>query len=112
MTTTPARIRLSRAPGWRMPTGAEKVDRTTPWGNPFDHRECGRADAIRRYAAWLAGEGPDKLPGGRRVGMVSRSWVLDHLPDLAGHQLACWCPLDEPCHADVLARLATESAGA
>jgi hypothetical protein len=21
---------------------------------------------------------------------------------LAGHDLACWCPLDGPCHADVL----------
>jgi hypothetical protein len=22
--------------------------------------------------------------------------------ELTGHDLACWCPLDEPCHADVL----------
>jgi hypothetical protein len=26
--------------------------------------------------------------------------------DLAGHDLACWCPLDQPCHADVLLELA------
>lgn len=32
MTAAPARIRLSRAPGWRMPAGAEKVDRTHPVG--------------------------------------------------------------------------------
>lgn len=25
---------------------------------------------------------------------------------LAGHDLACWCPLDQPCHADVLLELA------
>lgn len=25
---------------------------------------------------------------------------------LAGRDLACWCPLDEPCHADVLLELA------
>lgn len=24
------------------------------------------------------------------------------LDDLRGHDLACWCPLDQPCHADVL----------
>ena len=26
--------------------------------------------------------------------------------ELAGKDLACWCPLDEPCHADVLLDLA------
>ena len=26
--------------------------------------------------------------------------------DLAGHDLMCWCPLDRPCHADVLLELA------
>lgn len=26
--------------------------------------------------------------------------------DLAGRDLACWCPLDQPCHADVLLELA------
>lgn len=28
------------------------------------------------------------------------------LAPLAGRDLACWCPLDEPCHADVLLELA------
>ena len=26
----------------------------------------------------------------------------------AGKDLACWCPLDAPCHADVLLELANE----
>ena len=26
--------------------------------------------------------------------------------ELAGRNLACWCPLDQPCHADVLLELA------
>lgn len=26
--------------------------------------------------------------------------------ELAGHDLCCWCPLDQPCHADVLLELA------
>jgi hypothetical protein len=26
--------------------------------------------------------------------------------DLAGRDLACWCPLDQPCHGDVLLELA------
>lgn len=35
--------------------------------------------------------------------------LLNHefyLADLRGHDLACWCPLDQPCHADVLIELA------
>ena len=30
----------------------------------------------------------------------------DDLEALRGHDLACWCPLDQPCHADVLLELA------
>lgn len=30
---------------------------------------------------------------------------------LRGHDLACWCPLDKPCHADVLLRVANETVG-
>ncbi|MGC7247308.1 DUF4326 domain-containing protein, partial [Mycobacteroides abscessus] len=26
--------------------------------------------------------------------------------ELRGHDLACWCPLDQPCHADVLLEIA------
>lgn len=29
-----------------------------------------------------------------------------YLGELRGHDLACWCPLDQPCHADVLLELA------
>jgi hypothetical protein len=28
---------------------------------------------------------------------------------LAGHDLCCWCPLDQPCHADILLKLANPS---
>lgn len=29
--------------------------------------------------------------------------------ELAGKNLACWCPLDQPCHADVLLELANRA---
>ena len=29
---------------------------------------------------------------------------------LRGKNLACWCPLDQPCHADVLLDLANRAA--
>lgn len=29
--------------------------------------------------------------------------------ELAGHDLACWCPLDQPCHADTLLSIANSA---
>lgn len=36
----------------------------------------------------------------------TRRIILDRLHELRGHDLVCWCPLDSPCHADVLLELA------
>ena len=38
-------------------------------------------------------------------GPLNRNFYLD---GLRGHDLACWCPLDQPCHADVLLELANQ----
>jgi hypothetical protein len=32
--------------------------------------------------------------------------MLRSLGELRGKNLACWCPLDQPCHADVLLEIA------
>ena len=34
-----------------------------------------------------------------------RELVKHHL---RGKNLACWCPFDQPCHADVLLKIANE----
>lgn len=41
--------------------------------------------------------------GGR---MKWDSEFAESVKNLAGKDLACWCPLDSPCHADVLLELA------
>ena len=66
--------------------------RPSKWGNPYRiDQTTSRDEAIERYARALAGGGDD-LP----------FTTADVVRDLAGHDLACWCPLDVPCHADVL----------
>lgn len=35
--------------------------------------------------------------------------LLAQTSELAGHDLMCWCPLDQPCHADVLLELANST---
>jgi hypothetical protein len=38
---------------------------------------------------------------------VEETFDIDTLQeDLAGKDLACWCPITEPCHADVLLEIA------
>jgi len=35
--------------------------------------------------------------------------LINQILELRGKDLACWCPLDKPCHADVLLRLANKA---
>lgn len=94
-----------------------------------------RAASVALHQAWITGEpvqlGPlagDESGGAIEFSDGSTRSMGDHvsgiaalaasfhegpnataLPDLAplvGHDLACWCPLDQPCHADVLLELA------
>jgi Domain of unknown function (DUF4326) len=87
----PLRVRR----GWlnaSVPDGAVRVHRRTRWGNPFRVEDHGQERAVALYERWLLGNAD----------------LLAQLPGLKGKRLACYCTLDEPCHADVLARLANE----
>lgn len=104
--TKPQRIRLSRAAGWRMPPNTIKVDRSTRWGNPFVVGKHGtREQCVYLFRCLMAGNicltkgDPDRQ-------MRIHNHVAKHLTSLHGKNLACWCPLDKPCHADVLLELA------
>jgi len=83
----PERIQRKRTKGWRMPPDAVSVTRPGKWGNPFTVAEYGRECAIQKYREWVIGK---------------------DLSELRGKNLACYCPLDQPCHADVLLELANK----
>lgn len=87
---TARRIQHRRTPGWRVPPGAVYVGRPGRWGNPYTTGD--RAAAVDQYRQWLTTQ-PDLVAAVRR--------------ELAGRDLACWCPLDKPCHADVLLTIAS-----
>jgi hypothetical protein len=99
----PERIQRKRAKGWKMPENTVYVGRPSLWGNPYSadhHYRSHHPDVpIIHYseAAQTAAEAVEKF----------RSYVnkLDLAP-LRGKNLACWCRLGEPCHADVLLELA------
>src|SRR4051812_24049739 len=90
----PQRFQRSRRPGARLPTGVIVVTRPTKWGNPHS-LELGRAEAVRRFR--------DDLLAGRLAYGTD-----DVKRQLRGRDLACYCPLDGPCHTDVLLETANE----
>lgn len=108
MTTphTPARVQLRRTKGWRMPPQCVKVARPSRWGNPFTVAAHG-VDAVEMFRKWLAGE---PLSAGERFTFLTdrRAELLARLPELKGKSLACFCPLSDACHADVLLELANK----
>ncbi|WP_212525891.1 DUF4326 domain-containing protein [Actibacterium sp. MT2.3-13A] len=94
----PKRIQLSRRRGWRKPEGAVVVARPSRWGNPYQAGKDGdgdRAPLVRLYRDYLARPGQADLVAAIKA-------------ELRGKDLACWCPLDAPCHADVLLEIANE----
>ena len=98
--TAPKRIQRKRTKNWRLPRGAVIVDRTSHWGNPyiigdlFNGGNIGRNEAVMLYRLAL-------IEHRLQYANVARVRA-----ELAGHDLACWCPLDQPCHADVLLDIA------
>lgn len=108
---TPVRIQRKRTKGWRMPENTVYVGRPGKWGNPY---------AVGDESAWM-GEWPvlnieDPLTRGDAAQLFHLALAGGHLDitadqiraELAGKNLACWCPEDQPCHADVLLAVANE----
>lgn len=99
----PKRIQRKRTKGWRMPEDAVYVGRPTRWGNPFSIEEFGVNKALELFANWISGNAMEITP---RIMEIVGARERPCLDDLRGKDLACWCPLDQPCHADVLLELA------
>ena len=96
--TKPVRIRLSRSKGFILQEyshalnglDAVSVARPSRWGNPYKIGTCliGNAEmAVEAFRANL----PNRIAG---------------IFELRGKNLACYCKLGDPCHADVLLELA------
>jgi hypothetical protein len=108
----PKRIQLSRRKGWRMPAGAVKVDRSTRWGNPCAvGKPVDRARTKRWGFADVATQRVTLHPHDA-VACFRSLLISDELAcelvrrELAGKDLACWCPIGAPCHGDVLLEVA------
>jgi hypothetical protein len=123
------RIQGKRTKGWRMPANAVYVGRGTAWGNmfrvgeKFSARAWGEAQkghiiVETGHADW---EYRPKITPEISVELFRHAVELQRLflgeerfekwiGPLRGKDLVCWCPLDQPCHADVLLELANRKA--
>jgi len=90
----PKRIQRKRTRGWKMPPDTVYVGRPTKWGNAYPVKEYGESLALKLFRhELLFHRRPDEF-----------------LKELRGKDLACWCALDQPCHADVLLEIANAEA--
>lgn len=102
----PIRVQLSRRKGWRMPENTVSVGRPSKWGNPFavgvsgplGRKADNRAGAVGFFRQMM--EDPE---------LRAAAGYPSELTPLRGMNLACWCSLDGPCHADVLLELANRA---
>ena len=76
-----------------MPRRAVYVGRPTIFGNPWKPSEKRSLKQCLKMYRHLATYSP---------------LILKAIEALKGKDLACWCPLDQPCHADILLELANQ----
>ena len=95
-----------------MPADTVYVGRPTRWGNPFivDSERGQHApynDFRKNVDLWKNWPVKDRATAAKayREMVGIRLSYLD-VRELRGKNLACWCPLDQPCHADVLLEIA------
>lgn len=87
-----------------MPDGAVYVGRPTVWGNPFE-----TAEEYRKLAEAIVGiSGQSHFHEVTLQQFANVNSAMGRLFQLRGKQLARWCSLDKPCHADFLAELANK----
>ena len=129
----PKRIQMTRQRPWRTDNpDAVIVARPSKWGNPFRVERAGSCHVSTEltsqwrngphwHTVWPEGASwcyPTAAEAAARAVEVL-DFRIQFAPDevnyptqdeiraeLAGRDLACWCPLDQPCHADVLLELA------
>lgn len=95
----PRRIQRKAEKGWRLPANTVYVGGGSKWGNPFPfghQRYLGKDWAAAAYSHWLT------------TTMKGLTLLREHLDELRGKNLACWCGPGEACHADLLLALANE----
>ena len=115
----PIRVQRKRVKGYRMPENTKSVTRPGKFGNPykigmhniFDIKDRITGKSLKDYLIEKNGENKyhtveDVLLAYRQKinGSQAMQRVIKYY--LKGKILACFCPLNKPCHADILLEVA------
>ena len=115
----PVRVQLKRTKGYKMPPNTKSVTRPGKFGNPYkigmhnvwDIKDMKTGKSLKDYLIKKNGENryhdiEDVLLAYKQKIKASQAMqrVIKHY--LRGKNLACFCPLDKPCHADILLEVA------
>lgn len=94
----PVRVQRKRTKGWKMPPNTVYVGRPSLHGNKYRIGVDGdAAECVAKFREdWVFGLS-------HPIGALA---LQPTLTKLRGKNLACFCRLDQPCHADVLLELA------
>lgn len=118
---SPIRIQRRRTKGWRTPPNTRYVGRPSRYENPFTIEAVPGdwfvVDPFGLPSCFVAGEHFDTRRAAHQYAVdrfrdyyinsrFSPDLLAELRRDLGGRNLSCWCPLDLPCHADVLLELA------
>lgn len=126
--TAPQRIQRKRTKGFKMPEGAKYVGRGSAYGNPYviqvapkgmvgaspqtDHRYAvvdTRPNAPRgNYQLFKTFHDAASYATAQYRYVVLPDLLAADLHTLAGHDLACWCLPENPCHGSVLLEFANK----
>lgn len=92
------RVQRKRTKGFKLPPNTVCVTRGTKWGNPYTVAEMGsHEDAVCKFEEMLVEGFEDSYPMDDEI-----------IRELKGKNLACFCPLDKKCHADILLEIANK----
>lgn len=110
---TPIRIQRKRTKGWKMPANTVYVGRGTKWGNPFEVGAMATVVVKNKRNKLRPPQEQHMLLNNDMAVLLYRERVqnaiaagLLNISELHGKNLACFCPLEKPCHADILLKLA------
>jgi Domain of unknown function (DUF4326) len=98
MREQPKRIQRRRVKGWTLPPNTVYVGRETQWGHRWMPGQFWWAEDYARVIV--------EVYRNSLIGRLRANPTL--LESLRGKNLACWCSLDQPCHADVLLEFANQ----
>jgi Domain of unknown function (DUF4326) len=124
----PVRIQRKRVAGYNMHAASAAINglpcvsvtRPSRWGNPYDVRRFGLSLSLALFENTLRGEWDPTLLKDHsdelcNAAYKAHSAFMKRLgahpleiikAELGGRNLACYCKLSEPCHADILLRRA------